>query len=287
VFVESTVPSVSVFNMAASFQLPTAAPPGNVFPAPKPVDGLQRGLSPVYEAPTPTSAGGGGSGLQMTVLKPDTRPVLVEITETTTDHGPTTPDPADFPPPPAKVQLKDATRPTTPKRHALPQLTIHTGATRTSPSRTDSRSPTLVRNNSDASQEVEQTEPTPIMRSMFPRLGGPVPVQPQHQAPHHRRYDQPTQAIPPPPAGPPPGHYSPSLYSEPATSPPAQTQRNAYASRTAMATGSSPLRIAEEPPPDLASGEELLDLWTVANGQESHEAKDRYTLGLSWYISRF
>ena len=261
--------------MASSgFQLPDTAPPGNVFPS-RDKSNVQRGLSPVPEAATPTSA------VEVTGLKPDVRQVVVQVTETDTENGPKTPQPSDFPPPPpsrpAAFSNRPEARPTTPQRHAPPQLTIQTGATRESPARSNTSSPTLVRNNSDASEEHN---PTPVMRSMFPRFDPSVPLPQQNYA---RPQETTRQPIPPPPTGPPPGHYPPSLYSQ-TFSPPVARSSFAAASRSSMLNHSSPLRIADSPPPDLSSGEELLDLWSVANGQSSNEAKETYTLGLCWYV---
>jgi hypothetical protein len=72
------------------------------------------------------------------------------------------------------------------------------------------------------------------------------------------------------------------MYSTNGTPPMAALQNPWITSQVTALAASSPLRIAEEPPPDLSSAEDLLDLWSVANGHLSHEAKDSYDLGLQW-----
>lgn len=258
--------------MTTNFKLPDAAPPGNVFPS-------------YSQFPMPPAA----TGVELTTLKADTRQTVVAVTEARHSPAPSSEAPPEvlIPLPPSMPGSRAATaqgeyppppppnagsRPSTPTR-SVPQLTIHTGATPRNPppdhSHTSSED-TLVRKDSDDSGGPEET---PVMRSMFPRLDPDVPLPRQNYVPM-------TDGMPPPPPRSRQNStYSPSLYSQP-RSPPTMGPHVRHVS-LAIA-GSSPLRVAEEPPPDLSTGEELLDLWSVANGQGSQEAKETYTLGLEW-----
>jgi hypothetical protein len=105
---------------------------------------------------------------------------------------------------------------------------------------------------------------SPVMRSMFPRYepGGPVTRQ---------SYNPEVSSQKP--------KYSPSLYSQSGT-PPLRTMSSFKPHRSN--THASPLHNSELPPPNMSSPEDLLDLWSIANGEGAENAAETYTLGLRW-----
>ena len=136
-------------------------------------------------------------------------------------------------------------------------------------------SPTLVRNGSIGSTGTH----SPIMRSMFPRFNPAIPLARQNYVPSAEHT---TGPIPWQGGISAPQTYSPSLYSPP-SSPPTASRSNWKNTRSDLGGMSqSPLRISNVPPPNLSTPEELLDMWSIANGQASLEAAATYTLGMQW-----
>ncbi|MCJ1476025.1 hypothetical protein MMC13_004689 [Lambiella insularis] len=134
-------------------------------------------------------------------------------------------------------------------------------------------SPTLVRKSSLGSTGTH----SPVMRSMFPRYNPIVPLARQNYAPT----TEPAMGSAAWQAGPSDQQaQSPTSYSSPES--PLIPARSNW-SNTRLGSGGmkrSPLRVSETPPPNLSTPEELLDMWSIANGQGSLEAAEIYTLGL-------
>lgn len=233
--------------MASEFQLPDIAPPGNMFPS-RTGTPVQAVKATVLQAPS---------------LKLDTRQIVVAVTAASSIEHIT--------PPPA-AHVVDA-RPSTP---SPPHQSEKTDAeqSRTTPEATSqSSTATLVHETNNGLDER-----SPVMRSMFPQLDPAVPLSQQHYFPTLERA---------PPVIVTPGdsaQYSPSLYSQPRSPPIALLASDPWAASRIPSTvlNASPLRITEVSPPELSTPEQLLDLWTLANGQESSEAAESYTLGLKW-----
>ena len=236
--------------MAATFHLPKMAPSGN----------------PLHRKETPV-ADSANKSAKLVNLKVDTRQTVVAVAEA----GQV---PKIIPPPPARLA---ESRSSTPVRDANYPQPGNRAATPVEPATTppsQASSSTLVRRSSDASEQQ-----TPAMRTMFPRFDPQVPLAQQ-------QYYPPIERVPPALVRESErAQYSPSLYSQP-RSPPAFGVNNPWASSRPQntVTVSSPLRITEPPSTvELSSSEELLDLWTIANGQTCPEAAEAYTLGVQWY----
>ena len=73
--------------------------------------------------------------------------------------------------------------------------------------------------------------------------------------------------------------YSPSLYSQRGGPSPAVSSNGP---KTPHSASNLEDQMVQEPAQDLSTPEELLDMWSIANGQDSQEAADTYVLGLSW-----
>ena len=78
--------------------------------------------------------------------------------------------------------------------------------------------------------------------------------------------------------------WAPSLRSEAGSPPPAGKARfsDPWAASRVASPVPTPLRNAEQPPPDLSTPEELLDLWALADGQGDAALAPSYYLGLQW-----
>ena len=239
--------------MATVFHLPDLAPPGNTFPS---------------RSGTPTQAAK-PIVVETPQLKLDTRQIVIAVTAASSVEE-------LKPPPPAHIA---DTRPSTEPTNAAPGQPEANGqeSSRSSPEGgSQSSSATLVNGTNNGLDER-----SPVMRSMFPQLDTSIPLSRQHYFPT-------LESAPPVIVA--PGEnaqYSPSLYSQPRSPPTALLASDPWAASRIPSTlfNASPLRIMEEPPPQLSSSEQLLDLWTVANGQESVEAAQSYTLGLKWYTA--
>ena len=148
-----------------------------------------------------------------------------------------------------------------------------------SQARSHTSSPTLVRSPSAAST----TAHSPVMRSMFPRYDPKVAVTQQKYYPTIESgimsTSLPDDSVHRP-------EYSPSLYSQLGN--PSPTFAKANMETPSSAHGSAqrfPSQTGHEPGPALSTPEELMDMWSIANGQESHEAAEIYVLGLTWYYT--
>ena len=235
---------------AADFPLPGTLPPGNTFPAQAATE---------LDLPIPKA------GTVPSNLKLDTRQVIIAVTEAP-------PIIEILPPPPARLAEP---RPSTPVRNVSSSLPDDNGVSNLqSPlvSRSQTSSPMPVQNGGDTPNHQ-----SPVMRSMFPRFDPSLPLDSQQYYPTVNR--APPAILRQSEAA----QYSPSMYSQP-RSPPSAGLNNPWAASRIQSTlaNSSPLRISEEPPPNLSTGEQLLDLWTIANGQDSPEAAASYNLGLRW-----
>lgn len=145
-----------------------------------------------------------------------------------------------------------------------PLVGTKSSAEQRSPSPSHTNSSKTIRNDSVASTSPQ----SPVMRSMFPRYDPKIPLAKQH--------------------------YYPSIQSlrgsvkEQTSASTASRVKilNSTLSKTGIGSrGSASQTLESRLAPTLSTPEELLDLWSVANGQGSQEAADTYTLGLSWSIA--
>lgn len=173
-----------------------------------------------------------------------------------------------------KAVVADSERPTTPPNQIPPPPP----RSRPASPRSTKSSPTLVRNGSIASTATH----SPVMRSMFPRYDPSVPLTHQQYYPNlESRPNMPNRMSDADNSS----SYSPSLYSQMGSMSPKFAKQDMDSPRTLNGSrASSPFQVSEGPThaPKLSNPEELLDLWSIANGQGSQEALDIYTLSLSW-----
>ena len=146
--------------------------------------------------------------------------------------------------------------------------------------RSHTSSPTLVRSSSNGSTATH----SPIMRSMFPRFDPSLPLAQQKYYPNMERipkvptWTHDTFTRP---------EYSPSLYSE-SGSPGLSAKDRLKQKKSGITLGEasvSSLASQQLDRPILSTPEELLDLWSIANGQGGPSTVEKYTLGLHWYLS--
>lgn len=230
---------------AADFHLPDLAPPGNLFPS--------RTGTPVQPMKMTVS--------EIPSLKIDTRQVVIAVTEA----------PQLLPPPPARIAHPRVPTPDRSNRAAV--SSEQRSVSRESPEAPSHGSSTTL--NDDG---VGHNEQSPVMRSMFPQLNSSMPLSQQQYFPTLER--PPPQIV----ALGESSQYSPSLYSQPRSPPTALLAADPWAASRIPSTliHASPLRITEDALPELSKPEQLLDFWTIANGQESSKALDSYVLGLKW-----
>lgn len=147
-----------------------------------------------------------------------------------------------------------------------------------SPSRSHTNSPDHVQDDSVTSKSPH----SPVMRSIFPRYNPKVPLAKQHYYPNIESGQGSANG------------QTEARSSASARSPSRLKTLNSTFPKTEIEGIGSVLNRTDEnlygtsssrPAPTLSTPEELLDLWSVANGQGSQEAADTYTLGLSWYTS--
>lgn len=169
-----------------------------------------------------------------------------------TDHGRSMTPSSQLPPPPLRI-LATSTR-------------------------SQTSSPTLVRSSSAASMEAQ----TPIMRSMFPRYNPQVSLAKQHYYPSHESNSRVANVRPDVGGS---SSRTRSISSTEEIRSPNFSRPGVGISRRVPSLESDLIVASEspEPRPALSSAEELLDLWSVANGQGSQEAASTYRLRLSWY----
>ncbi|MCJ1250968.1 hypothetical protein MMC30_008198 [Trapelia coarctata] len=229
-----------------------------------------------------------GATFEMMNLKGGAQGIMISVQETPSPPPPAvaqvassvpvrSASPAAIPPsPPAPIQIAapprarthGSPRPSSPLRISTtpePPTRATSPAQGSISQQTHRSSPTLVRNGSIASTGTH----SPVMRSMFPRFDPALPLTRQNFAP--------TPGVGPAAwqgEAPSLHSYSPSLYSTPLTT----SKSNFKEARAGMRQ--SPLQNSELAPPNLSSPEQLLDLWSLASGQETEECSETYTLGL-------
>lgn len=263
--------------MATEFNLPDSPPPGNTFPVATKTGGqrasvvtLSKGLPraivvEVKEERSPRSS----EEEEMPTRQTETAPSACNATTRSEDSFTPTPD-----------RSVSRSRP-------HPQLQIHTGPMPPPPqpqgSHSQASSMTLHDNHEEepaavvvTAAEDDHTEQTPVMRSMFPRFDPEVRMSRQDYVP-------PVELLPPPP---------PLLPGMRSSRPNSQVSVYVPAQSSPMPSPSpylTPQRVMSPPAPpldradqELSAPEELLDLWTIANGQLCPEAKESYVLGLEW-----
>ena len=132
--------------------------------------------------------------------------------------------------------------------------------------RSSTNTPTLERKSS----EMGEPEQTPVMRSMFPSYNPAVPLAQQHYAPNMN-------------VVPPSRRFSSN---NPYTKQKNRSQTDlGNPGAAAKEPKESPLRRSEslKRVNAISTPEDLLDLWSIANGQDYEKAAESYTLELSWY----
>lgn len=136
------------------------------------------------------------------------------------------------------------------------------------------RSSTNTPNPDGKVSEVEEPEQTPVMRSMFPSYNPTIPLAQQQYAPK-------TDAVAAPP-------FTRRFSSNnPYTQQKNRSQIDFGGSAVAAKEPKeSPLRRSEslKRANAISTPEELLEMWSIANGQHYEQASESYTLELSWYI---
>lgn len=150
-----------------------------------------------------------------------------------------------------------------------------------SPPQSHTSSPTPIRSNSIGSADAH----SPVMRSMFPRYDPKIPLAKQHYYPNRDIHRGPADAklkVSRPSAS------CAGIPSQVETLSPRHPTVNTrspmiipYGRRGVAVRTSENSDLA----PAISTPDELLDLWSVANGQGSQEAAETYTLKLCWYAS--
>ena len=182
------------------------------------------------------------------------------------------------PPPlaiPQRAYISDNQRPAKPPTPptSIPPRSRAASPTEVPLPQSSAGSPTLVRSNSGA---------TPVMRSMFPRYDHNKPLNQQQYRPEIDRVPGLASAM---------AVAGTSSYKKPSHSQQADGRpSSAYLrlereKQKAAELKESPFRPAEnaEPKAIFSSPEQLLDLWDIANGQNTgKEVGDTYVLELSW-----
>ncbi|MCJ1462196.1 hypothetical protein MMC07_000796 [Pseudocyphellaria aurata] len=163
-------------------------------------------------------------------------------------------------------------KPSTP---ALRCLSVSPAGKKVTP-RAPASSPTPVRSNSIGSASA----PSPVMRSIFPRYDPNLSLAKQHYYPTRDIHRGPTGTTLQKPrpfssAG------FPSRVETPSSNPTQIDTRSPGMKPDGQKGVPVPVSEISELAPATSTPEELLDLWSVANGQGSQEAADKYTLKLS------
>ena len=205
-------------------------------------------------------------------FKGDSAEIVIAIEETTT------PTLAQIMAPP-KARIVGSQRPSTPHARTTPAPGSSPSLSQlSSPPRSYTTSPTLVRPPSIACSGTH----SPVMRSMFPRFDPNLPLSQQKYYPNMDRVPRTpawtNESFTRP-------EYSPSLYSQ-SGSPGLASAKEKWKRPGLGGTAGSSLSISQIPPPQLSAPEELLDMWSIANGQGSEEAAATYTLGMQWFVSK-
>lgn len=157
---------------------------------------------------------------------------------------------------------------TSPSLLPPPPLRILAASTRSQTS-----SPSHVRSSSAPSMEAQ----SPVMRSMFPRYNPQVSLAKQHYYPS-RESNSRMANVRPGLGGSSSRTMSISSREETRSTDFSRPGVGSFRERDSLRSSHS-----SDPRPPLSSPEELLDLWSMANGQGNQEAATTYTLRLSWY----
>ncbi|MCJ1237766.1 hypothetical protein MMC14_005753 [Varicellaria rhodocarpa] len=201
-------------------------------------------------------------------LKGNTGEIFIAIAETT---APT--NTKIIAPPRARVI--DSSRPSSPLARTPLQSRAASPSQNSNPPRSHTSSPTLVRSGSTGSTATH----SPVMRSMFPRFDPSLPLAQQKYYPNMERmprvptWTHDTFTRP---------EYSPSLYSQPGS--PSLSAKDRLKQKkpgfNLSKASASPLSTPQLAQPILSTPEELLDLWSIANGQGNSSTIEEYTFGL-------
>lgn len=229
-----------------------------MFGMPKPTGDACKVVITVHETPAsstvlPTPPRAHLPKLKTSGLTPSQRPAVISNEVTRMDRARSTTPPSHLPPPPLPSLAAPAAR--------LPMS-----------------SPSHARSNSAPSMDGQ----SPVMRSMFPRYNPRVALAKQHYYPSRESNSRIAEIRP--------GlggslSWSTSRYSTDENRGSKLSRPSARASTAAQSSDTDPLQSSHhsDPVPTLSTPEELLDLWSMANGQGGPEAATTYTLRLSWY----
>lgn len=196
--------------------------------------------------------------------------VVITVHETSSSPSPpSAPRRAYLP----RIKTSGLSRSTTPPSY-LPPPPLRS---LTASARSQTSSPSRVRGNSAPSVQ------SPVMRSMFPRYNPQVSLAKQHYYPGRERNPRMPNVRPSLGGS---SSRTTSISSREDTRSSSCSRPSVGVSRGLPAPESDSHQSCHrsEPEPALSSPEELLDLWSVANGQGSQEAATTYTLRLSWYV---
>lgn len=176
---------------------------------------------------------------------------------------------------PAVVVSTDRSRSKTPPSLLPPPPSRSLAAS----TRSQTSSSSHVRSSSAPSMEVQ----SPVMRSMFPRYNPLVPLAKQHYYPSRESSSRMANVRPGPEAS---SSRTMSVSSREETQSQDHLRPSVGSLGGLLTSGRDSLQPSHssEPRPPLSSPEELLDLWSIANGQGNWEVATTYTLRLSWYV---
>lgn len=142
--------------------------------------------------------------------------------------------------------------------------------------RSQKSSPSHVRSNSAPSL-------SPVMHSMFPRYNPQIPLAKQHYYPSQDSNIRMANVRPGLRGS---SSQTMSISSREETRSQDHSRPGVGSFRGGLTSDRDSLQssLSSDPKPPLSSPEELLDLWSLANGQGNWEAATTYTLRLSWYV---
>lgn len=176
---------------------------------------------------------------------------------------------------PSVVTSTDRSRSKTPPS-LLPPPPLRSLAAST---RSQTSSPSHVRSSSAPSMETQ----SPVMRSMFPRYNPQIPLAKQHYYPSRESSSRITN-VQPRPRGSSSRTVSISSREETRNQDHRRPGVGSFGGVLTSERDSLQSSHSSDPRPLLSSPEELLDLWSLANGQGNWNSATTYTLGLSWYV---
>ena len=145
--------------------------------------------------------------------------------------------------------------------------------------RSQKSSPSHVRSSSAPFLETQ----SPVMHSMFPRYNPQIPLAKQHYYPSQDSSLRMANVRPGLRGS---SSQTISISSREETRSQDHSRPSVGSFRGGLTSERDSLQssLSSDPKPPLSSPEELLDLWSLANGQGNWETATTYTLRLSWYV---